>query len=212
VPSLPCGVATADERRRARARLLEARRTMAPARRLAADAAISDRLAALVAAHAAAIDRCVIAAYWPMQGEPDVRALFGRWIAEGATTVLPVVESRGAPLRFAPYAPGDPLVAGAHGTVEPETADRLEPDIVVVPCVGFSVDGWRLGYGGGYYDRTLARRGLLAVVVAYDESELPGLRPQPHDVALSFIVTQRRSIACRPTAGPEPADRPAPAD
>lgn len=166
--------------------------------RRAADAAIRARLCVLLASRAWPLRERVIAAYWPMHGEPDLRPLFADWVATGAGLALPTVLERGAPLRFARHAPGGALRAGAHGTVEPAGDEWLEPDVVLVPCVGFSADGWRLGYGGGYYDRTLAGLSALLVGVAYDESEVPGLRPEPHDVALDFIVTQERLVECAP--------------
>ena len=196
--SLTRPIATADERRRARAELLAARLAMPASMRRAADAGIRARLAVLLAARAWPLGERVIAAYWPMQGEPDLRPLFADWAATGARLVLPAVVERGAPLRFARYAPGGALREGAHGTFEPAGRDWLSPDVVIVPCVGFSDAGWRLGYGGGYYDRTLAGLAALRVGVAYEESGLPGLRPEPHDVALDFVVTQERLVECAP--------------
>lgn len=196
--SLTCVIDTADARRRARATLLEARRALPARARLAADAAIRARVAGLLAARAWPLAGRVIAAYWPIHGEPDLRPLFADWTAAGALLALPVVTGRDEPLRFARHAPGDALRAGVHGTFEPAGADWVEPDVVIVPCVGFSSEGWRLGYGGGYYDRTLAGHAGLLLGVAYDECELAGLRPDPHDVALSCIVTQERLVDCVP--------------
>ncbi len=172
-----------------------------PERRVA-DAAIRARLGGLLAARAWPLAGRCIAAYWPMQGEPDLRPLFADWIAAGATLALPVVVGRGQPLRFARHAPGGPLRGGAHGTVEPAGDDWLAPDTVILPCLGFSKDGWRLGYGGGYYDRTLAGLAATAIGIAYDAGELPGLRPESHDIALDCIVTQERLVERAPTAPP----------
>ncbi|MCO5119399.1 MAG: 5-formyltetrahydrofolate cyclo-ligase [Burkholderiaceae bacterium] len=194
--SLTCPITTAAARRDARKALLEARRAMPDAVRRAADAAIRARLAGLLAARAWPLAGRIIAAYWPMQGEPDPRPLFADWVAAGATLALPVVVGRGEPLRFARHAPGALLRAGAHGTVEPAGGEWLAPDVVIVPCVGFGDAGWRLGYGGGYYDRTLAGLAAITVGIAYEEGGLPGLRPEPHDVALGFVVTQERLVDC----------------
>ena len=196
--SLTCPIATAEARRRARATLLAARRAMPVAARRAADAAIRARLAGLLAARAWPLGGRVIAAYWPMHNEPDLRPLFADWVAAGATLALPAVVGRGAALRFARHAPGDALRAGAHGTREPAARQWLTPDIVIAPCLGFSDAGWRLGYGGGYYDRTLAKMAALVIGVAYEDSKLPGLQPEPHDVALGFVVTQERLVECAP--------------
>lgn len=196
--SLTRPVATADARRRARAELLAARRAMPATTRRAADAAIRARLSVLLASRAWPLGERVIAAYWPMQGEPDLRPLFADWAATGARLALPAVVERGAPLRFARHAPGDALRQGEHGTLEPAGDEWLAPDVVIVPCVGFSDAGWRLGYGGGYYDRTLAGLSALVVGVAYEGSGIQGLRPEPHDVALDFVVTQERLVECAP--------------
>lgn len=202
--SLTCAIATPDARRGARATLLAARRAQPTRVRLAADAAIRARLAVLLAMRAWPLAARVIAVYWPMQAEPDLRPLFADWTAAGALLALPVVAGRGEALRFARHAPGNALRAGPHGTVEPVGTDWVEPDVVIAPCLGFSPAGWRLGYGGGYYDRTLAGFAGLAVGVAYDECELAGLRPEPHDVALSFIVTQERLIEAAPAPDASP--------
>ncbi len=205
--SLTCAITTAGARQRARATLLAARSALPAPVRLAADAAIRARLAGLLAARAWPLAGRVVAAYWPMRGEPDLRPLFADWTAAGALLALPVVTGRSEPLRFARHAPGGVLRAGAHGTVEPAGDDWVEPDVVIAPCVGFSAAGWRLGYGGGYYDRTLAGFAGLLVGVAYDECELAGLQPEAHDIALSCIVTQERLVdgaaaaPARPAAG-----------
>lgn len=202
--SLTCPIATAAARRRARAALLAVRRSMPGPARLAADAAIRARLAGLLAARAWPLGERVIAAYWPMHGEPDLRPLFADWAAAGATLALPAVVERGAALRFARHAPGDALREGAHGTFEPAGREWLAPDIVIVPCLGFRDAGWRLGYGGGYYDRTLAALAALVIGVAYEDSELPGLRPEPHDVAMGFVVTPERLVDCALAAAARP--------
>lgn len=203
--SLTCPIATTEARRRARATLLAMRRAMPTAARRAADAAIRARLAGVLATRAWPLADRVIAAYWPMHAEPDLRPLFADWAAAGATLALPVVVARDAALRFARHVPGEALRPGVHGTREPAGREWLAPDVVIAPCLGFSEAGWRLGYGGGYYDRTLAGLSALAIGVAYEDSGLPGLRPAPHDVALRFVVTQERLVDCAPANRARPA-------
>lgn len=164
--------------------------------RRTADAAIRARLAGLLARRAWPLEGRVLAAYWPMRGEPDLRPLFADWVAAGAILALPVVGAPDAPLSFVAHRPGAALRRGRHGTTEPAAGASVEPDVVMVPCVGFSTAGWRLGYGGGYYDRTLAGSGALAIGIAYEGGELSEFGPEPHDVALACVVTQERLIDC----------------
>lgn len=194
--SLARTVIPADDRARVRALLIAARRTLSTAARERADRALRTQLDAMLTARLEPMAGCVLAAYWPLAGEPDLRTLFVQWSARGVVLALPVVVAGSAPLRFARYIPGAAMRAGAHGTVEPAARQWLDPDIVLAPCVGFSPAGWRLGYGGGYYDRTLAQSQALAIGIAYDEAQLEGLQPTAHDVPLSFVVTPRRLIDC----------------
>lgn len=182
---------SAADRPKARRALLKLRAGVDPAQRAAADAAIVDgveRLARRVAPGA-------IAAYWPIGAEPDLRALMARWHAEGIAVALPRVAARAAPLAFDRWVPGCELDEGDHGTRHPSRRDALRPDLIVIPCLGFDARGHRLGYGGGYYDRTLAARALATIGVAYDCLEVRGFDAQPHDRVLDWIVTESRVLA-----------------
>lgn len=152
------------------------------------DAAFADRLA-----------RSIVALYWPMRDEIDVRDLTAALGAAGAQTALPVMAGADAPLIFRAWSTGDALVPGTFGVHEPAaSAPLLVPDIVVVPLLAFDAAGNRLGYGGGYYDCTLrdlrARRDIVAVGVGYDEQEFSRVPVHTGDEILDMIVTDRRTL------------------
>lgn len=133
----------------------------------------------------------VIGLYWPFRGEPDLRPWLARCAARGAKMALPVVIEKGAPLIFRPYRPGDALERGVWNIPVPAMRKEIAPDIVVSPLVGFDAARYRLGYGGGFYDRTLAAlaKKPLVVGIGYAFSQLPTIYPQPHDIAMDHILT-----------------------
>jgi 5-formyltetrahydrofolate cyclo-ligase len=141
----------------------------------------------------------VVSLYWPMRTEIDVRPLMADLSEKRVQVALPVMGGRGSPLRFRAWSPGDELVATQFEVMEPpKFAPELPPDIVTVPLLGFDLYGNRLGYGGGYYDRTLAylrQQGeVIAVGVAYDEQECPVIPVDGGDERLDMVVTNRRII------------------
>jgi 5,10-methenyltetrahydrofolate synthetase len=121
-----------------------------------------------------------------------VRPLAERLRAAGATLALPVVVAPGEPLLFRIWHADAPLVAGPFDAAHPSEGPAVVPDVVIVPLLGFDAAGYRLGYGAGYYDRTLAalRPRPLALGVGFACGRLPTIRPQPHDIALDAIVTE----------------------
>jgi 5-formyltetrahydrofolate cyclo-ligase len=137
----------------------------------------------------------VVSAYWPMGEELDVRPLLDALHARGRICALPVVARRRSPLIFRRWRPGDRLEAGVLGIRTP-TADApsLEPDVLIVPLLAFDARGYRLGYGGGYYDRSLAAlraaKKILAVGVAFAVQEMPNVPHGPGDERLDWIVTE----------------------
>lgn len=142
----------------------------------------------------------IVAAYAAFGGELDPLPLLEALAAKGVALALPVVEAKAAPLVFRAWEPGAPLVQHRFGMAEPpRDAPAVVPDIVVVPLLAFDRQGYRLGYGGGYYDRTLAalrKRGrVLAVGVGFAVQEMPSVPRGPHDVPLDWIVTERASFA-----------------
>lgn len=144
----------------------------------------------------------IVSLYHPMRDELDTRPLIDALVAEGTAIALPVVERRHAPLGFRRWRPGDTMIPGAYGEAIPAAdAPRATPDILVVPLLAFTRAGGRLGYGGGYYDRTLealraAGRRPLAIGYAYAAQEVDVLPLSPLDQPLDRIVTEREAILC----------------
>src|SRR5690606_38068957 len=108
----------------------------------------------------------------------------------GAIPALPVVERRASPLVFRPWRPGAAMERGHWNIPVPATTETLVPDVVLAPLVGWDAAGYRLGYGGGYFDRTLAARQPLAIGVGLQSARLATIYPQPHDIALAAIITE----------------------
>ena len=134
----------------------------------------------------------VIAFCWPYAGEFDARDVVRQWHEQGALAVLPEVTDTAAPLRFRLWWPGAPMRAGAYDIPVPDGTEILAPDIAVVPMVGFDTCGYRLGYGGGYFDRTFAHceRRVVAIGVSYELLRIDTIRPEAHDVPMDFVVTE----------------------
>jgi 5-formyltetrahydrofolate cyclo-ligase len=164
-------------------------------------AALSDEVRAeaakLVATHffesIAYAPEDVIAGYWRIRDELDCQPILIRLMDSGQKVVLPVVEGDEAPLDLRVWEADAPLYEAGFGTLAPsDLAPRAAPDIVLMPLLGFDSEGTRLGYGGGYYDRTLAvlpKRPML-VGLAFAAQELPHIPREPHDVPLDAIVTE----------------------
>jgi len=137
-----------------------------------------------------------VAGYWPMGDELDPRPLMEALAHRGVHVALPAVAEREAPLTFRRWWPGQPLEPGPHGTAHPpEREQAVTPDILLVPLLAFDDAGYRLGYGGGYYDRTLAAlegcgHPVLAVGVAYSDQRDPTLPREAHDRPLDWLVTE----------------------
>jgi 5-formyltetrahydrofolate cyclo-ligase len=139
----------------------------------------------------------VLGIYWPFQGEIDVRDIAHRHIANGGTAALPVVVRKAAPVEFWQWRPEVPMARGMFNIPVPGEQRPVRPDLLIVPLVGFDRAGYRLGYGGGYYDRTLAASNPrpVAIGIGFAEAELETIHPQPHDIPMSRIVTDRGSFA-----------------
>lgn len=179
----------------------ELRRAMVE-RRAALDDAGHAALSARIAGHAlAALARPAVAAFcWPIKHEPDVRAIVTAWAAEGARAALPVVAAEDAPLLFREWTPETPLTADRYGIPAPAAGAWLTPDLILLPLNGFDGAGYRLGYGGGYFDRTLAALvpRPLAVGVGFEINRIASIQPAPHDQRLDWIVTENGAF--RPAA------------
>ncbi len=147
-----------------------------------------------------------VAAYWPLAGEFDTGPLLA-WLAEGGhPCALPIAGAAGAPLRFHAWRPGAALRPGRHGVMEPAAdAPEIFPDIVVMPCLAFDRLGYRLGYGAGYYDRTLASfrvgtRPVTAVLLAFAGQAVARVPRAPHDQKADWIVTEDFAIPSEPAS------------
>lgn len=151
-------------------------------------------LSARIVAHlqAALPVPAVLAFCWPIKHEPDVRAVVDIWTAWGARAALPVVLTVDAPLAFREWRTDTPLAADRYGIPTPTAGDWLQPDLILLPLNGFDAAGYRLGYGGGYFDRTLAalHPRPLAVGVGFEINRLNSIYPEAHDQRLDWIVTE----------------------
>jgi len=161
--------------------------------RRAADAAIAARLEAWLSTRPAG-ERAALGVYWPVRGEPDLRESMAGWHRAGHAIALPRVAADGGALEFGRWTPAATMRPAAFGIALPEPFELLVPTLLIVPCVGFDLRGYRLGYGGGHYDRTLAVRALPAIGVAYDACELARFVAAGHDRPMTAIVTETRTI------------------
>jgi 5,10-methenyltetrahydrofolate synthetase len=135
-----------------------------------------------------------IGAYWPIKGEFDALPALYRWSEadELRRIGLPVIDRETKHLNFHVWYPGCPMEEDAYGIPKPKDTERFEPQLLLVPCVGFGPGGLRLGYGGGFYDRTLAdlTPRPITVGVGYAHGFVPWLEAEAHDVPLDVILTE----------------------
>ncbi len=134
-----------------------------------------------------------IGIYWPYLGEFDPRHAVHHFRSLGATAALPEVVRKAEPLQFRNWWPGVAMGKGVYDIPVPEGTEVVVPQALIMPPVGFDAAGFRLGYGGGFYDRTLA--GItprpLTIGVAYELSRLDTIHPQDFDLAMDYVVTER---------------------
>lgn len=175
-------------RRKERQRLIAARLAVEPEFHGRWSRAIERELATLLATLGAVI----LGIYWPVRAEFDPRPLAKRLIARGGSVALPAMTGSEEPLEYRPWRPGIPLAEGIHGIPTPEPGHVVRPDAVLAPLVGFDAQNYRLGYGGGYFDRTLAtlQPRPLAIGVGFEMARITSVLPQPHDIAMDVIVTE----------------------
>ncbi|MGE0283804.1 MAG: 5-formyltetrahydrofolate cyclo-ligase [Rhizobiaceae bacterium] len=183
-------VEVARWRKTERERLIAARLTVSADVR----AAMTKRIAERVDAVTGDVAGRMVSLYWPFRGEPDLREWLARVNERGGRTALPVVVAKGQPLIFRAYKVGDSLEKGVWNIPIPAEGDPVIPDVVIAPVVGFDARNYRLGYGGGFFDRTLAAlpRKPLVIGIGYEMQQIPTIYPQPHDVPMSVIVTEAR--------------------
>jgi 5,10-methenyltetrahydrofolate synthetase len=184
-------------RRAERTRLADLREGLGQTERAQASRSICGHLTTLLAARGLGRGT-VLAGFWPIRGEPDLRPLLSDLHGAGVAIALPVVETRAAPLVFRHWTPETRLERGHWNIlVPPPQAEALTPDIALAPCLGWGDGSFRLGWGGGYYDRTLAALSPrpFTIGIALAVARLPTIYPQPHDVSLDMILTDEGVVA-----------------
>ncbi len=145
----------------------------------------------------------VVSAFWPIRSELDLRPLMTRLCERGCGIALPVVTARRTALTFRQWTPSTRLVEARFGvSVPPEDAPVLEPDWLLVPLLAFDASGYRLGYGGGFYDITLAglraRKSVFAIGTAFDGQEVARVPRSSDDARLDAILTEKRVLIMEP--------------
>jgi 5-formyltetrahydrofolate cyclo-ligase len=179
-------------RKTKRAELLEHRRTIDFDERKRRANALTEQLLAAVDLRAFG----VLGFYWPIRGELDLRAVARRHVDAAGITALPAVVAKNEPVEFWRWEPGAAMQRGFWNIPVPLERRCVTPDVLLIPLVGYDPLGYRLGYGGGFYDRTLAVLDPrpFCIGVGYDEAHLETIYPQPHDIPMDVIVTERRVL------------------
>lgn len=178
-----------DWRKAERERLLAARMAIPAAERAILGEQIAAHLEELIGDPAG----LVISAYWPFKGEPDLKPLLARLAARGARTALPLVVKKAHPLIFREWKSGDRIERGVWNIPIPADGVEVVPDIAIAPVVGYDPQCYRLGYGGGFFDRTLAAirpRPIRLFGVGYTSQAIPTIHPQAYDIAMDAVVTE----------------------
>jgi 5-formyltetrahydrofolate cyclo-ligase len=176
-------------RKAKRAVLIERRLAMPAAERAAHSEAITAALIQVLSSFSAAW----IGFFWPLKGEYDPRPLVRSLHAKGTRLALPVVVEKAKPLIFREWWPGMAMTSGIWNIPVPATGEPVAPNLLLVPMIGFDRQAYRLGYGGGYYDRTLAALPTRprTVGIGFELSRIATIYPQPHDIPMDLVVTER---------------------
>jgi 5,10-methenyltetrahydrofolate synthetase len=186
-------------RRAERARLTGLREALGQNGRASVSRAIADHLEAVLSARMPERGT-TLSGYWPIKGEPDLRPLLTKLHRGGVIIALPVVVRRAAPLVFRRWTPETKMMRGDWNIpVPPPDAGELMPNVVLAPCLGWDAKCCRLGWGGGYFDRTLAALSPrpFTIGVALSAARLNTIYPQPHDIPLDLIATEDGMCADR---------------
>jgi len=181
-------------RRSERQRLLALRTSVLPAERRRLGEEIEAKLRILLSERPGAS----FGVYWPFQAEFDPRPLIDWAIARGSAVALPTVVDKKGPLEYRLWRPGEPLTAGVWNIPVPEKREVVVPQAILAPLVGFDRQCYRLGYGGGYFGRSLGALlpRPLAIGVGYELSKIETIYPQPFDMPMDIIVTEEKT-RCR---------------
>ena len=162
----------------------------------------SEKIAAAGIGFAGRRPPAVVSGFLPIGEEIDPAPLMRRLLNEGYSLALPVMEAKGKPLLFRAWTPGDPLGEVAWGIREPlASSPVVEPDIILGPLLAFDREGYRLGYGGGFYDRTLARlramKPVVSIGLAYDEQRVDAVPHSGYDQRLDWVLTPSGPLKCQ---------------
>ncbi|MDQ1924753.1 5-formyltetrahydrofolate cyclo-ligase [Massilia pseudoviolaceinigra] len=204
-PRIPCGHAALPasanshaafahgaDKAALRAMLKAARRALDPLQKAQRDAAIAARVLAWWQGRMAGGAAAVLGVYWPLRGEPDLQPVYAELAGAGVRLALPLVVAPDTALAFVEWVPGEDMLSDRMGVAVPAAQRVLDrPPVLLVPCLGFTAERYRLGYGGGYYDRTLEalpRPYTVGIAYAGDQVEFAGAQ---HDVALDVVITER---------------------
>lgn len=174
-------------RKARRAALIEARKSVSVEERQSVAAEVAEVLDTEIDPRPGVI----VSLYWPFRGELDLRGWMERAHAKGARIALPLVVAKAQPLMFREWWPGCEMERGVWNILNPVNTPELTPTVVISPLVGFDPACYRLGYGGGFFDRTLAAISPRPTVigVGHPGSALATIHPQPHDIPMDIIVT-----------------------
>jgi 5-formyltetrahydrofolate cyclo-ligase len=192
VPRDNC-ISLATIKRNLRAELISRRSAMTLAQHATASAAIVTQLAQILSKREGAGQNITVGLYWPIKNEVDIRDLVNRLVTTNNGSwvqwALPVIEPKSNAIVYGRWKPEDAVAKGALGIMQPVQFNLVEVDVMLVPCVGFNDQGYRLGYGGGYFDRTLSSNKALTIGVAFEFCRCDWA-PEDHDRPLQTIVTE----------------------
>lgn len=176
-----------------RQRLIEARLAISADERMRMARAIANGLDSAIGD----MNGRLVSLYWPFRGEPDLRPWADTILARGGRVALPVVVEKARPLIFREWRPGERLEKGVWNIPIPASGPEVQPGVVIAPVVGFDPGSYRLGYGGGFFDRTLAAMPAkpLVIGIGYATSAIPTIYPQPHDIPMDMIVTDEGRVS-----------------
>jgi 5-formyltetrahydrofolate cyclo-ligase len=198
-----------QEKAALRARMRSWRDSLDGAAKVRAAEALAERGAALVSELCRPDGRGIVSGFASLPEELNIWPLLRRLSRAGVLLALPVVARKGQPLVFRAWAPGDLMNSGVWDIPEPKSDKPvLEPDLLLVPLLAFDIHGGRLGYGGGFYDRTLARlramKPIVAIGLAYDEQRVNAVPRLDYDQGLDWVLTPSGHVRCQHDASVVP--------
>lgn len=183
-----------------RGRLLAARAAVPLTTRQTAAADIASHLDTLLTQRFNSLNGLIISAWWPIKAELDLRFWLATLPQKGATAALPVITQPKSPLAFRAWTPQTRMERGFWNIPTPADGPLITPHITLSPLIGWDDAGFRLGYGGGYFDRTLATLtpSPIAIGIGSDSSHLQTIFPQPHDIPMDYIITETGAQTLKP--------------